>query len=200
MERKGTAMTETQTLLGKIAALRQRLEQAQKLASEANTAARDLFGPPAAMLERRAADGAEHDAALAGALHVVTPQIEPPPLPRQLTLRARRVLERGRDLLARLRQISDVFAAPIDEPGPAVLFDRADALTLLYRETAAMTDASLRLVPLFPQTATAQLYLCDGLEAILTVIAGRHKTLRAGVETRRAEDARVALLASLLTE
>ncbi len=130
----------------------------------------------------------------------MSPQIEPPPLPRQLTLRARRVLERGRDLLARLRQISDAFAAPIDEPGPAVLFDRADPLTALYRETAAMTDTALRMVPLFPQTATAQLYLCEGLEAILTVIAGRLKTLIAGVETRRAENGRIAVLVHLLTE
>ena len=110
------------------------------------------------------------------------------------------MLERGRDLLARLRQISDGFAAPIDEPGPAVLFDRADPLTALYRETAAMTDTALRMVPLFPQTATAQLYLCEGLEAILTVIAGRLKTLIAGVESRRAENGRIAVLVHLLTE
>jgi HD domain-containing protein len=194
-------MTETQALLGKIAALRQRLEQAQKLASEATSAATELFGAPAvAVLERRAADGAGHDATLDGVIHAVTPRIEPPPLPRQLTMRARRVLERGRDLLARLRQISDAFASPIDPPGPAVLFDRADPLTLLYREAAAMTDTSLRLVPLFPQTATAQLHLCEGLEAILTVIAGRLSTLLAGVETRRTENDRIAFLTDLLTD
>ena len=55
-------------------------------------------------------------------------------------------------------------------------------------------------MPLFPQTATAQLYLCEGLEAILKVIAGRLKTLIAGVETRRAENGRIAFLAHLLTE
>lgn len=194
-------MSETQSLLGKIAALRQRLEQAQKLASEANNAARDLFGAPTvAVLERRAADGAEHDAALDGAVHAVAPCIEPPPLPQQLTMRARRVLERGRDLLTRLREISDAFASPIEEAGPTVLFDRADPLTMLYRETAAMTDTSLRLVPLFPQTATAQLYLCEGLEAILTVIAVRLKTLIAGVETRRTENGRIAVLVQIITE
>ncbi|HVS35625.1 MAG TPA: HD domain-containing phosphohydrolase [Gemmataceae bacterium] len=193
-------MTETQSLLGKIAALRQRLEQAQKLASEANTAARDLFAPTVGVLERRTHDGEAQDAALDAAVYVLAPSIEPPPLPQQLTMRARRVLERGRDLLSRLRQISDAFASPLDESGPAVLFDRADPLTILYRETAAMTDTSLRLVPLFPQTATAQLYLCEGLEAILTVIAGRLKTLIAGVQTRRAENGRIAFLAQLLTE
>ena len=60
-----------------------------------------------------------------------------------------------------------------------------------------MTDTSLRLVPLFPQTASAQLHLCEGLEAILTVIAGRLKTLTAGVEARRAEDDRVARLSAI---
>ncbi len=193
-------MTESQSLLGKIAALRQRLDQAQKLASEANAIAGNLFGPPAGVLERRVADGAVQDAALDGVVHAVAPCIEPPPLPQQLTMRARRVLERGRDLLIRLRQISDAFASPIDAPAPAVLFDRADPLTTLYRETAAMTDTSLRLVPLFPQTATAQLYLCEGLEAILTVIAQRLKTLIAGVDTRRAENGRIAFLMQFLTD
>src|SRR5438132_14053377 len=76
-DRKGTAMTETQSLLGKIAALRQRLEQAQKLASEANAAASSLFGAPAvAVLERPTADGAEHDPALDAAVHAVTPRLE----------------------------------------------------------------------------------------------------------------------------
>jgi HD-GYP domain-containing protein (c-di-GMP phosphodiesterase class II) len=201
IERKGTAMTETQALLGKIAALRQRLEQAQKLASDADAAAADLFRIPAvAVLGRRANDGAAHDAALDAVVHPVAPTIEPPPLPRQLTMRARRVLERGRDLLTRLRQIGDAFASPLDPPGVAALFDRADPLTILYRETAAMTDTSLRLVPLFPQTATAQLYLCEGLEAILTVIASRLKTLIVGVETRRLENERVERLAAVLTD
>jgi hypothetical protein len=194
-------MTESQALLGKIAALRRRLEQAQKLAAEANSAAQELLAsPPVAVLERRASDGALHDATLDGILHPVTPRVEPPPLPRQLTMRARRVLERGQDLLTKLRRIGDAFASPLDEPGPTLLFDRADPLTVLYRETAAMTDTSLRLVPLFPQTATAQLHLCEGLEAILTVIAGRLKTLVAGVEARRGENGRVDRLTAVLAD
>ena len=49
-------MSETQVLLGKIAALRQRLEQAQGLAREADTAASTL----AAVVEGSAA-GTDHD-------------------------------------------------------------------------------------------------------------------------------------------
>lgn len=198
-------MTETQALLGKITALRQRLEQAQKLASEATSAATRLLGAPAvaasplAVLERRVGAAAEHDAAVDAVARTVAPDVDAPPLPRQLTMRARRVLERGRDLLGRLRDLSDCFAAPLDEPGEVRLFDRADPLTWFYRETASMTDTSLRLVPLFPQTASAQLHLCEGLEAILTVIAARLKTLTAGVAARRAEDARVDRLTALLS-
>ena len=107
-------------------------------------------------------------------------------------MRARRVLERGRDLLARLRDLSDASRRRSTNPAPVRLFDRADPLTWLYRETASMTDTSLRLVPLFPQTASAQLHLCEGLEAILTVIAARLKTLTAGVEPRRRGERRAS--------
>src|SRR5206468_1552357 len=78
------------------------------------------------------------------------------------------------------------------------LLDRGDPLTLLYRETAALADTSLRMVPLFPDTATAQLRLCEGLEAILGVVAARLATLTAGVERQRQEAGRVARLAELL--
>ena len=196
-------MTETQALLGKITALRQRLDQAQKLAYEATSAATQLLGRPAAsplvVLERRVGAAAEHDAALDAVVRTVAPDVDAPALPRQLTMRARRVLERGRDLLSRLRDLSDCFAAPLDEPDAVRLFDRADPLTWFYRETASMTDTSLRLVPMFPQTASAQLHLCEGLEAILTVIAARLKTLTAGVDGRRAEDSRVDRLTALLS-
>ena len=73
-------------------------------------------------------------------------------------------------------------------------------MTVLYRETAAMTDTSLRLMPMFPQIPSAQMHLCEGLEAILAVIAGRLKVLTAGVETRRAEENRIERVVALLTD
>jgi HD-GYP domain-containing protein (c-di-GMP phosphodiesterase class II) len=105
------------------------------------------------------------------------------------------VLERGRDLLGQLRQLADVFAAHAD-PG----LDRSDPLAILYRETVAMTDTALRLIPLFPDTATAQLHLCEGLESILNVVARHLRTLSAGVERHRARHGTVTRLAHLLTE
>jgi hypothetical protein len=200
----GWAMSETQALLGKIAALRQRLEQAQRLATAAGTAAAALFGeragtPRLRLLERRAAAGDEHDAGLDRAVGVVA---GPRPdevrgLPRQLTMRARRALERGRELLSRLRPLADAFTGG-DDDDAETLFDRHEPLAGFYRETTAMTDTSLRLVPMFPEAASAQLHLCEGLEAILGEVAGRVGRLTAGVETRRSESERIAKLGEWL--
>src|SRR5260370_30177860 len=104
-------MSETQTLLGKIAALRQRLAQAQGLAQEAGTAAVTLAGedpgPLARLLtfERQVAAGTQHDLDLVGVVRAVTgPDANAPaPLPRQLTSRARRLLERGQELLVKVK-------------------------------------------------------------------------------------------------
>ena len=196
-------MTETRALLGKIAMLRQRLDQSQKLASEAASAAVNLLDngapTPLAALQRKADAGDEHDAVLDSVVRIVAPP-ESPALPNQLTMRARRVLERGRHLLVRLRDMAEAFASPLDAADAAPLFDRTDPLTVFYRETASMTDTSLRLVPLFPQIPSAQMHLCEGLEAMLTVIAGRLKLLTAGVETRRAENARIDRLTALFSD
>lgn len=188
-------MSDTRVLLGRIAALRKRLEESAVPA-----------GAPARLHEvaRRAADGAEHDALLDAAVRPVTAAREGEAVPRlrQLTGRARRVLERGRELLGRLRSLADAFpfAAGDDPPARPAVLDRTDPLSALYRETAAMTDTSLRLVALFPDTATAQMQLCEGIEAILAVVARRTETLYAGVERHRAEADRVARLAELLTD
>jgi hypothetical protein len=202
-------MSETRVLLGKIQALRQRLEQAQGLANEARTAAAALVEETAAAgqrlfsFERLVADGGEHDGHVDRVLRPLTGPAggdEAQPMPHQLTSRARRVLERGRDLLLRLRQLADAF----DQSGPGgaaapPLFERHDPLTRLYRETVALTDTALRMVPLFPDTTSAQLHLCEGLEAILNVVAARLLTLAAGVERQRRETGRVSRLAELLT-
>jgi hypothetical protein len=197
-------MSETQALLGKIAALRQRLEQATRLVTEAGASAAALAegrAPRLRLLERQAAVGDEHDARVDRAVRVLTgPRAdEARGLPRQLTLRARRVLERGRGLLGRLREMSAAFSAADDDDGAAApLFGRDEPLAGLYRDTAAVTDTALRVVPLLPEAASAQLHLCEGLEAALAAVADRVRLLAAGVEARRAEARRVDRLANLL--
>jgi HD-GYP domain-containing protein (c-di-GMP phosphodiesterase class II) len=189
-------MTDTQALLGKITALRQRLQQAQGLAQEAGNAAAALAGGSGLhlkTLERLVDAGAAHDAVVDEIARAAGgPRDEARPLPRQLTARARRALERGRELLDQLRQLADPFAAITEA-------DRADPLALYYRATAAMTDTALRMVPCFPDGPAAQLSLCEGLEATLEAVASRVRLLSAAVERRKQEGTTVARLAQLLT-
>jgi hypothetical protein len=176
-------MSETQSLLAKISALRQRLEQANGLAGEARSAAEALEADD---LPARLAEAAEHDAGLDSAVAPLT-QPEPAPegrAPQQLTSRARRVLERGQGLLAGLRALADDFASGL--------------LTPFYQQTLAIIDTVLRTVALLPDSAAAQLRLCQGLEAVLDIVAARLRTLTAGRERRCQESAQVGRLAGLL--
>jgi HD-GYP domain-containing protein (c-di-GMP phosphodiesterase class II) len=189
-------MTESQTLLGKIAALRQRLEQAQGSANEADPAAAVPAGGDGARLEllrRKVAAGAEHDALVDETLRQIADTDAAPTrvLPAQLTGRARRVIEHGRELLARLR--------PLAEQLESEASSEADPLERFYRDTAAMTDSTLRLMQAFPDAPSAQLKLCDGLEAILHIVGQRVAKLAAAVARRRQWEERIATLAGLLT-
>jgi hypothetical protein len=107
-------------------------------------------------------------------------------LPRQLTSRARHLLERGRSLLEQLRQLADDLPTFIgrpanDTPDCAVNNPIAD----LYSETTAMVDVALRLIQGFPDDATAQLRLCDGIEAIFSNVAERIARLDWSISQRR---------------
>lgn len=187
-------MSDTQLLLGRIAALRKRLDQAVGT-TDAPTKLAEVV--------RRVEEGAAHDALVDAAVRPLTAAVEetPAPRPRQLTARARRVLERGRDLLGKLRTLSEAFPFANDEEGgDTAVFDRTDPLSTLYRETAAMTDAALRMIALFPDTATAQMQMSEGVEAILGVVTRRTETLQAGVERHHAEVGRVAHLSGLLAD
>jgi hypothetical protein len=144
------------------------------------------------------AAGDEHDVALEAAVRTVTgvATVTAQP-PRSLTSRARRVLERGRDLLGQLRSVADTLTPqialaslpPDGGPGP---------LATLYHDTVAMIDTALRTVALLPDSATAQMQLCRGLEVTLEEVAGRLRTLTAGSHRLRHEDGQVERLANLL--
>jgi HD-GYP domain-containing protein (c-di-GMP phosphodiesterase class II) len=207
-------MSETQVLLHKIAALRQQLEQVQGLAQDAGSAAASLVMDRAddtnrvRRLERQVAAGTRHAALLDTTLRQLSPPAasEPPLLPRQLTSRARRILEQGRGLLAQLRALADSFdASSLIEKGDGDSLagasgEGADPLTQRYQETAAMAETALRMVQAFPDAASAQTRLCEGLEAILGVVSERVSVLAAGVEHRRQEQRAVDTLAELLTQ
>jgi hypothetical protein len=202
-------MSDTQLLLRKITALRQRLEQAQGLVREAGAAVAGLNGEDGgggqlALLRAHVAEGGEHNALLHGAVRQVAAAVgsteEGPPLPAHLTARARRLLERGRDLLGQLRGLADFFGEAAEEGDDNRRSRPEDEpLARFYRDTALMAETALRTVLGFPDAASAQLRLCEGLEGFLGVIAQRLARLTAMVADRRREAERIATLADLLS-
>ncbi len=190
-------MTETQVLLSKIAVLRQRLEQAQGLLHDAGTAAASLVekgADPVATLERKVAAGARQTHLLDGALRQLAPGGaaggDGVMLPSQLTARAARLLKQSRDLLLQLRTLGDE---------PLLQCEDDDPLAALYRETVAMTETVLRTVQAFPEAPSAQIRLCEGLEAVLGVVGDRLSILNGAVDQRRRDRGRLETLADLLS-
>jgi HD-GYP domain-containing protein (c-di-GMP phosphodiesterase class II) len=135
-------------------------------------------------LEWKVAEGARQTTLLAETL---LPRSEGGPLPGRLTARAARLLQRGRQLLDQLRELSD-------EP---VLLTEA-ALSQRHRELATLIDSVLRGVQHFPETPSVQIRLCEGLETMLDVVADRLAGLTQGVTLRRRRAARLDRLAEVL--
>jgi hypothetical protein len=204
-------MIDTQSLLSRIAEVRQRLERAQEIAHSSLPAPGAghatllnalVSGLPAVgqdqvkSLEQQIATASQDGAWLDGSIRQLADlDHEPSRLPRQLTNRARRMLERGRDLLSRLRTLDADLVADSD---PNVdLFESADPQALWHRDTVAMVDVALHLVQAFPDAASVQLRLCQGIEVILEAVGQRVEALSATVKQRREEAARIHNLAEL---
>jgi HD-GYP domain-containing protein (c-di-GMP phosphodiesterase class II) len=179
-------MSETRDLLAKISALRQRLEQAQGLVNEARSAAAAILteGGP---LDKAVKAAGDHDVAMGAALLAVAGVPEGRE-PRQISSRARRVLERGKELLEHLRGLAGAFAEGV-EPSP---------LQPLYRDTVSMIDTALRTVSLLPESVSAQMQLCRGLEVTLEEVASRLRTLASGTRHRVREEQQIDTLAAVL--
>jgi HD-GYP domain-containing protein (c-di-GMP phosphodiesterase class II) len=186
-------MTQAQVLLGKIAALRQRLEQAQGIAREADSAAAALLQGGAAVdaLERKVAAASRQQTLLDATLRQFPVAAgDGAALPALLTSRAARLLRRAHELFGQLRAIADNALVP----GPG-----ADSVGQLYRETVSMTETVLRTVQAFPEAPSAQVRLCEGLEAVLGVVADRFATIAGAVRQRVAENQRRHTLAEILS-
>ncbi len=175
-------MSDTPGLLERISAFRQRLEQIQHLDGPVPPEDNKIVvaGPTLRVTSRMLSDG----------------EIS---LPSHLTAHARRLVERGRDLIVQLRNFGEepLLGGPppiVPEVDPS----RLDPLVQCYRETVAMTEASLRLVQCFPDTPSVQLRLCEGLEAILEQVEQRLQSLHEVVTRRNEEINRIDTLAGLL--
>lgn len=188
-------MSDTRTVLTKIAALRQRLEQTPGLVRPGCPEGEALDGPARLrLLEEHVAEGKRHTRLLDEALRKLagTPAAEPG-LPTHLTARARGLLQQGHQLLGQLKALASDLDLSAETDGAA------DPLIAHYRATVAMADTALRLVQAYPDAPSAQLRLCDGLESTLEVVAQRVATLRSLVDQRRQKADRVDMLADLLT-
>jgi len=202
-------MSDTQVLLSKIAAVRERLEkvQIQRPGGDSKNNGPPLLAALVASLpaieepdrvqviqesvHRAARHGELLDGALKELAEAAGMKAEPHRLPRQLTPRAHRLLEEGRKLLTRLRTIDAQL-------GSNDILDDEDPLTAWHRETVAMVDVALHIVQAFPDSPSDQLRLCEGLEVILRAVGERVAILVQALEKRRHDTSRLDTLADLL--
>jgi hypothetical protein len=174
-------MTDTRVLLGKILALRQRLEQTQRLfgsaASKASAAEKSNVADLTARIEAGARQQELLDTELRPLSHA-EPVLDDAALPPQLTARAGRLLRRAQELLSQLRAVANNSSMPSEDHDP---------LRHAHREAVSMSETVVRTVHAFPPAPSAQMRLCEGLEAVVQVVAERLAVLQATLRERRRE-------------
>lgn len=186
--------SETHALLSRIAGLRHRLEQAHVRGKTPLPHRDEPVEEPAGLarlweLAERVAEGFENARQLDDIVQTQSEQEAPTecPLPKQLTARARRVLEHGRELLHRLRSLGD---------DPAVAFGKP--LAGYYRGTTAMADAALRIAAVLPDSASKQLHVAEGMEVLLRDVAARIDRLETCLVNVHEENRQIDLVATYM--
>jgi hypothetical protein len=192
-------MSEAKSILQKIAALRERLVPvvaAPVVAAPPGTPAAAGDTPsvridPAHAVEEKVRQGAWHNRLIDRTLRPHDPATGSPPaaLPPRLTASGARLLRKARDLLQALRELANE---------PAVEAGLPDPLGALHAGTVGMIETVLRAVQAFPASASEQLPLCDGLEAVLDAVEDRVGALTAGLAHRRRETGHIDYLAEIL--
>lgn len=177
-------MSDTRGLLDRITAFRRRLEAAPYDIPEAIA-----VDPGAAAPMVSEAEAFRHRIQqLAG----TPPVSEGPPAP-QFTDRARRLLATAKQLLDRQRGFTaDPFYAALAGHSRG-----SDALVEFHRETVAVTDSAVRLAQSFPDSPTAQLKQCVGLDGLLGVIHERLTVQERALARRKADADRIDRLAGV---
>jgi HD-GYP domain-containing protein (c-di-GMP phosphodiesterase class II) len=115
------------------------------------------------------------------------------PLPKY-TERAIRLIAGAKQLLDRQRAFTadPLYAGAAADGEP-------DALVGYHRETVAMLDAVVRTAQAFPDSAAAQLKLCDGLDGLLATVADRLAVQESALARRHTDAARIDRLATFLS-
>ena len=175
-------MSDVRGLLDRISAFRQRLESTPRIIPEAIPIDSADVPPTVRVAE-----------AFRQSLRQITGMVEVSegPLP-VLTDRARQLLSTAQTLLARQRK----FAS---EPAILGLSNRNDAandsLIAYHRETVAVLDCGVRLAQAFPESPSAQLKLCDGLQGMLAVVADRLAVQERTLAQRQSDYSRIDRIA-----
>ncbi len=176
-------MSDTRGLLDRISAFRQRLDATPHLI------------PDALPVEAEGdALSTEADAFRESVLRIAGAEpVAEGPLP-QFTDRAHRLLATAKRLLDRQR----AFTADPLYAGLAV-GGATDPLVGYHRETVAVLDAVVRMAHAFPNSAAAQLKLCDGLDGLLGVVRDRLAVQDRALDRRRTDADRIDRLAAFFT-
>ena len=169
-------MSDTRALLDRITSFRERLQQE---AVDPNALA------PKAL--------AENGPALSQSLRTLAGDVATESaFPKTLTMRTRQLLEEARELVTTQREVSaNPFLREADEP---------TALAKHHRETVALTESALRLVQAYPDSASAQVRLNDGLRAMLTAIRDRLAISRNALAIKTKQHDRIDQLARRLSD
>jgi HD-GYP domain-containing protein (c-di-GMP phosphodiesterase class II) len=196
-------MTDGQTLLKRIAALRQQLEDTQGAGLQTSSANEPAEAARIRRLEQQISLGSEEISLLNSSLRQLSPTapiVDATALPKQFTSRARQALEHSRRLLDRLRRLADEFSSgSTGEDASTSAADESSPFTNRYNETTAMVELVLRMIQAFPDSPTAQLRLCEGIEAILQVVDDRVAVLEQAANARRQQESTLSTLAEFLT-
>lgn len=176
-------MSDTRGLLDRISAFRRRLDATPQLIPDAIPV--DADAVPLS---------AEVDTFRDSVRRVAGPAPSAPaaPLP-QFTDRAQRLLAGAKQLLDRQR------AFTTDAHFAALVATGTDTLVGYHRETVAVLDVAVRTAQAFPDSAAAQLKLCDGLDGLLGVVRDRLAVQERALAARRTDADRVDRLAAFLS-
>lgn len=180
-------MSDTHALLDRITSFRQRLENTPPLLE---------VGEP----EASKAALAHQPRLLSHTLRTLAGDAgQPAAMPVQLTVRARQLLQEARGLVALQREITtDPLMIGLSQL--AASDDALDPLVGYHRETVAITEASLRMVQAFPESAEAQLRMCEGLTGMMRAVRDRLAVVRKAMAARRRDLDRVDGLARRLAD
>src|SRR5438128_2742199 len=159
-------MNDTRALLRRIADFRKRLDAMPRLIPAPAAKETSVESPVAAVASPETSEaGSPTQAILEHSLRQLagTSDLNPP----MLGSHARRLLIDAQGLVTRLKSLVDeplLAGPPVGSEGvPAA----ADPLAVHFRETTALTEAAVRYVLTFPDSATEQRRLCEGLEGMI---------------------------------